>query len=182
MKKFFLLFFLCSVAMYSVYSQSFIWTYDETKEYDIPLGKGIYDELSKGIFYSEMEEYYDAYVLNDTIIQQLNQKLKEITTQNSIEIEIYFGAWCGDSKEHLPAFMKIVDALSSISEKQITLIGCDREKKAGHLDISEAQIEFVPTFIFSIDGTVIGKIIETPTVSLEEDFLHVLQNFEKVKK
>ena len=164
--------------MYSLYSQSFTWIYDEEKEYDIPIEKGLYDELLNGKFYPEMEEYYDSYILNETVIQQLNQKIENIIIQSSIEIVIYFGAWCGDSKEHLPAFMKIVNALSGISEAQITIIACDREKKAGSLDISDAQIELVPTFIFSIDGTIIGKIIETPAHSLEEDFLHLLQNFE----
>jgi len=179
MKKKFILFLISVVIMYPLHSQSFIWIYDEAKEYDIPIGKGLYDELHQGAFYPEMEEYYDHYTINETVIQQLNQKLKNIAPQDSIEIDIYFGAWCGDSKEHLPAFMKIVDALSAIDEKNIVLIGCDRDKNAGCLDISEVQIELVPTFIFLINGTIIGKIIETPEQSLEEDFLLILQNFEK---
>ena len=167
--------------MYPICAQSFTWIYDEAKEYDIPVGKGGYDELQKGLFYSEMKEYYDNYVPNETVIQQINQKLKNIVTQNTFEIDIYFGAWCGDSKEHLPAFMKIVDALSTIGEEHIVLISCDRDKNAGCLDISDAKIELVPTFIFLINEKEIGRIIETPTQSLEEDFLHLLQNFENLK-
>ena len=167
--------------MYSLLSQSFTWIYDEEKEYDIPVGKGVYDELHKGTFYPEMEEHYTLYTPNTTVIQQLNQELETIVTRHNIEIDIYFGAWCGDSKEHLPAFIKIVDALSALKEENMTLIACDRDKKAGCLDISDAKIEFVPTFIFLIDGKEIGKIVETPKESLEEDFLHLLQNFEKLK-
>jgi thiol-disulfide isomerase/thioredoxin len=167
--------------MYSLYSQSFTWIYDEAKEYDIPVGKGVYDELRKGMFYSEMEEYYTLYTPDESIIQQLNQKLKNIVTQNNLEIDIYFGAWCGDSKEHVPALMKIVDTLSVINKNKVVLIACDRDKNVEFMDISDAQIEFVPTFIFLINGKEIGRIVETPTRSLEEDFLYLLQDFENLK-
>ena len=181
MKKSFLLFFLCVVTMYPLCSQSFTWIYDEEKKYDIPNGKGGYDELLKGVFYPEMEEHYLNYTPDETVIQQLDKELKNIVSQNNLEIDIYFGAWCGDSKEYVPAFMKVMSALSAISEEHITLIACDRDKKVNSMDISNAHIEFVPTFIFLMNKKEIGRIIETPAKSLEEDFLHLLQNPEKSK-
>ncbi len=179
MKKYYILFSLCVMMTYSLHSQHFAWIYEEEKAYNIPIGEGAYEELRNGVFYPEMEEYYHLYNPKEAIIQQLDTNLKLLSSQGKIEIEIYFGAWCGDSKEYLPAFMKIAERLSNMSEDNIILIGCDREKKAGDLDISDKQIEFVPTFVVVWNGIEMGRIVETPEQSLEEDLLRILQRIKK---
>ena len=88
-------------------------------------------------------------------------------------ITVVMGTWCGDSKLQVPHFYKIVDALG-IPEKNITLICVDGDKKAENGLIDNLNIERVPTFIFSREGKELGRIIESPRKSLEQDMLAIL--------
>lgn len=56
------------------------------------------------------------------------------------------------------------------------IIGCNREKECGATN--DEIIEYVPTLIiYKVDDSgnyPIGKIIETPEITLEEDLLKIL--------
>lgn len=157
----------------SIFSQTFAWVMDEDKGYEIPIGNGEYEELKRGDFYAEMEEYYHTYLLNDEIIANIDRLGETKFAGKELEITIVFGAWCGDSKEHLPHFYKIMKQSDFLSRATINLIGCNREKLAGELNIQSLEIEFVPTFIFYIDGIEQGRIIEAPQTILEEDIYEI---------
>lgn len=157
----------------SIFSQTFAWVMDEDKGYEIPIGNGEYEELKRGDFYAEMEEYYHTYLLNDEIIANIDRLGETKFAGKELEITIVFGAWCGDSKEHLPHFYKIMKQSDFLSHATINLIGCNREKLAGGLNIQSLEIEFVPTFIFYIDGIEQGRIIEAPQTILEEDIYEI---------
>ena len=62
-----------------------------------------------------------------------------------------------------------------IPEERINLIGVDREKQSS-VDLSQLNIEYVPTFIVFYKGKELGRIIENPRISLEADLLQLLQN------
>lgn len=158
----------------SAFSQSFNWVTDTAKSYDVPLGIGNYDELSEGEFYSEMEEYYQSYKLDSTTLNQIQSLLINSFKDKVLTATIIFGAWCGDSKEHLPHFFKIIRDSEIIPEENITLVGCDRSKKTGIEIFDNLGVEFVPTFIFYIDGKEVGRIIETPFSIIENDILNIL--------
>ena len=159
----------------SLFSQNLTWVYDEEKGYDIPIGIGKYEELKDGAFYEEMKKYYDAYSLNMNVIKQLNELVKKKFLGEKLDVVIVFGAWCGDSKEHLPHFYKVMENIDFLTEDDILLIACDRDKKAGSVDIEDLEIEFVPTFILRVDGEEINRIVETPEASLEKDMLTILK-------
>jgi Thioredoxin. len=158
----------------SLFSQSFSWVNDEEKEYQVPIGIGDYKELKEGTFYTEMMEYYDSYVVDTLTANQIKDVLNTKFSGKQWHIDIVFGAWCGDSKEHLPCFYKIVQSNHLFDWKDVTLIATDRDKKAGEIKIDDLNIEFVPTFIFYVDGKEIGRIIETPENSLEKDLLNII--------
>jgi len=165
------------IALFSIssgFSQSFNWATDAEKGYAVPLGNGNYDELSKGEFYSEMEEYYQSYKLDSSTLNQIQSILINSFKNKVITTTIVFGAWCGDSKEHLPHFFKIIRESKIIPEENVTLVGCDRSKKTGIEIYDKLGIEFVPTFIFYIDGKEAGRIVETPLSSIENDILNIL--------
>jgi thiol-disulfide isomerase/thioredoxin len=87
---------------------------------------------------------------------------------------VVMGTWCADSRKHVPPFYRLMGALH-IPEERIELIGVDREKQSS-VDLSQLNIEYVPTFVVLYKGKELGRIIENPRISLEADLLQLLQN------
>jgi hypothetical protein len=105
---------------------------------------------------------------------------------------IFFGSWCSDSKREVPKFYAALDraANKNFSTK---LFGLDRSKKDAAGFAEAFGISHVPTFIFlsgnrvfSSDGKAfveqtkgeLGRITETPTISLEQDWADILKHNE----
>lgn len=89
-------------------------------------------------------------------------------------IFIVLGTWCGDSRQQVPRFFKILDQLNYPSER-IFMVAVDRDKKTKDFCIGDYNIQLVPTFIFTHDGEEAGRIIETPETTLEGDLLSIMQ-------
>lgn len=83
------------------------------------------------------------------------------------------GTWCGDSRDWVPRFYKIMD-MAGFNYKNLTLICVDRERKAGKLDISTLKIDRVPTFIVYKKKKETGRIVEVPSDLLEKDLLNYI--------
>ncbi|MFN4082213.1 MAG: thioredoxin family protein [Bacteroidia bacterium] len=88
---------------------------------------------------------------------------------------IVAGSWCSDTKLHLPALIKVLNECNVTNEK-VLLYFVDFNKKTDVFDAKALQIELIPTFIFYKNGKEIGRIIETPKVSIEDDLLKILNN------
>jgi thiol-disulfide isomerase/thioredoxin len=105
---------------------------------------------------------------------------------------IFFGSWCSDSKREVPKFYATLDraANKNFSAK---LFGLDRSKKDAAGFAEAFGITHVPTFIFLrgnrafsgngnsfIEQTKgeLGRITETPTISLEQDWADILKHNE----
>lgn len=112
---------------------------------------------------------YDAYQPDSMSVAALKDHL------DGLSIQVVFGSWCGDSKEQLPRFLKVLD-LAGFSAEAVRFIGVDSHKKGRQTDVSSFGIEKVPTFIFFRDQQEIGRIIEIPEESLERDFLRMVSN------
>ena len=69
---------------------------------------------------------------------------------------------------------KIIDNLHG-DKPAIDYIGVNRDKLADGLDISHLNIDFIPTFIFYENGREIGRIVETPASTMENDMLLMLK-------
>ncbi len=115
------------------------------------------------IFFNEYRDYQP----NDSIIQ----KLRTIEMPDSILIVL--ATWCHDSKVQVPRFARVLNDVS-YPEDRLRYISVDLKKQAGSKDISNLNIERVPTFIFYKNGQEFGRIIEKPVVRLESDFYTIL--------
>lgn len=113
---------------------------------------------------------YKQYSPDSVSIDRLSKYAEDFP-----DIFIVLGTWCGDSREQLPHFFKILDQLDYPAEK-VSMIAVDRDKKAGNYDAANDDIQRVPTFVFTLHGKEIGRIIESPIHSLEHDFLKILSN------
>lgn len=99
-------------------------------------------------------------------------KIKAVNRE--IQIEIYLGTWCSDSKAHVSAYFKMLDLVDN-PLIQTTYIGLPRDKQARLPYIQGKDIQRLPTFIVSMDGKEKGRIIETPAKSVEEDLLEIIE-------
>lgn len=95
------------------------------------------------------------------------------SVQRDVEVLVFFGTWCGDSKREVPHFFRIADD-AGIDSARIRLFGLDRSKKSPDGFSNSYGIERVPTFIFLKHGSEIGRITEKPQASLEADMLTIL--------
>ncbi|MFC1785688.1 thioredoxin family protein [Candidatus Neomarinimicrobiota bacterium] len=110
---------------------------------------------------------YTAYEPDEFILEQI----KEIS--DSVDIQIFMGTWCSDSRREVPRFLKILD-LSEFEQSKLRIINVDRKKKSSTHEEKNKNIEFVPTFILNREGIEIGRITEFPTITLESDLLSIL--------
>lgn len=133
------------------------------------IGKVKLKDFSKLPYLAWYEEEYNSYNVDE------NAFMKTGKIDKSIKIKVLFGSWCGDSRREVPRFIKILKHLK-FKNKKVQYIGLDRSKTAPGLDVMEYNIQYVPTFIFYRNGKEIGRIIETPTESLEKDLIKILSN------
>ncbi len=125
-----------------------------------------------GLESGEFGEYYlleyEDYQINDSLLNLIRKKIKKF------DITIVFGSWCSDSEQQVPHFYKILDQ-SGYDDDQLKIIAVNRQKKAKEVQIEDLQIELVPTFIIYKNGTEIGRIVETPNETLEEDLWQIIK-------
>jgi tetratricopeptide (TPR) repeat protein len=130
------------------------------------------DSLRSDPFAVWFNANYDGYVPSSTVTNEL-QKLNT----NDLDIKIFFGTWCGDSKREVPRFLKLLSAFR-FPENKIKLIalgGSDSlvKQSPGHEEAG-LGIFRVPTFIIYQNGKEINRINEFPVYSLEKDLLAIL--------
>lgn len=121
-----------------------------------------------GEFLEPMKSEYASYVPGRALTEKIAEKL------DGTGIVIVLGTWCHDSKIQVPRFLRTIDE-SGYDQSAMKMIGVDRSKKAGTVDLSDLDIERVPTFIFFRDGEEIGRIVESPEGTLEEDIYEIIQ-------
>ena len=140
-----------------------VWSQDA----DDLLGNIQRSDLETGAHKSWFDENFEAHFLDNALIQDLKNALQEI------EVTVFMGTWCSDSQREVPAFFKIIDALNT--QMNIRMIAVDEDKLVPDGSATEAGITHVPTFIFSVHGKEINRIVEFPIFSLEQDILDILQ-------
>jgi thiol-disulfide isomerase/thioredoxin len=161
MKKYNLILIILFLIPYLSFSQ-------ETIEKEILLGDIVKKDFQKAPFNKWFNKEYDNYQLDSTT---LNKIKKAYSGENVL---IYFGSWCSDSRREVPRFLKMIDYLN-IDYKKVDITGLDSNKSAPNYKKNIWDIQYVPTFIFlQKNKKEIGRIIEIPNESLEQDLLNIL--------
>jgi len=136
---------------------------------------GLTDEqgLMNPIFVDNWQDSYDNYIPDKKAIKKLKKLFKK---NKDLSIKVFFASWCGDSQEHLPNFVKLVHKAKL---QNVSFYGLNRKIEMGDfdfIDVYSFNIEKVPTFIIYNGDIEIGRIIETPTNSLEKDLYEIVKN------
>ena len=109
---------------------------------------------------------YDYYQPATEPIEQLKTLLKDV------HIKVFMGTWCSDSHMQVPAFFKVLDAVTA--SDNVAIIAVNEDKKTPSGSASKNGITHVPTFIFYKNGVEITRIVESPVDFLETDMLAIL--------
>jgi thiol-disulfide isomerase/thioredoxin len=142
-------------------------TQDPTKNKLVMMNQCTRDSLTNFPEFKTMyDSQYPAYTPDSTTITKLKPAVA------GLKYTIVLGTWCGDSKLQVPHFLKVLDEVG-VPEKDITFICVDGHKKAENGLTDNLNIERVPTFIVSKAGKEVGRIVESPKDTLENDFLSI---------
>lgn len=94
-----------------------------------------------------------------------------------IQVNVFMGTWCHDSQREVPRLYKVLES-SNFDLSNLNLVSLDLDKKTPDGFEKGLNIERTPTFIFFKDGAEIGRIVETPRDSLENDILKIVSGQE----
>lgn len=140
---------------------------DEKTQKPMFVGLGDRTVFEDSSFSGWFNKEYSSYKINEEKFEEISEEL------DAVDITIVLGTWCSDSRREVPRFLKILDQLS-FPENKIKYIFVDRKKKGLSDEVDSLNIEFVPTMIFYRAGEEIGRIIETPDETLEEDLISIV--------
>jgi thiol-disulfide isomerase/thioredoxin len=111
---------------------------------------------------------FDEYQIDSDALNKLSDINKD-----GLSIKIVMGTWCSDSRREVPRFMRIIDTWN-FPTTMITFIGVDNEKQSPVGEYLNLDIQRVPTFIIFRNNIEVGRIIENPVTSLEQDLVNIL--------
>ncbi|MFZ4414217.1 MAG: thioredoxin family protein [Bacteroidales bacterium] len=159
---------VCIFMIFSLQAQKLNKKMMDTKSNkEILNGKCNLKGLKEAEFGKIFKKEYKNYLPANEVIALLQPKMMNIS------FEIILGTWCGDSKEQLPRFIRILDAVK-YKTKTIPFLCVDRSFKADGFDREKQNILKIPTFIIYRNNIEIGRIVETPLQTLEKDLLDIL--------
>lgn len=155
------------------YAQPFNKEVIQEDEMPMLLGKINKEVLSENSYSEWFLPNYEAYKPNEEKVDELKKLLPEYT------ITAFFGTWCGDSKEGLPLFYKILEQAEFPLER-LTVIAVSNDsedyKQSPGGEQEGLNIHRVPTFIFYKNGKETNRIVEHPVNTFEDDILQIVQH------
>ena len=91
-----------------------------------------------------------------------------------IHIKVFFGTWCHDSKTQIPAFFKVMETVDN-SNFHVEYVGVDKSKNDPQGLSKSMNLKYTPTFIIYTGDKEIGRIVEEPAETMEEDLVQILK-------
>ena len=124
-----------------------------------------------GIIDQDILKNHQNYKWFDKQYSQYNPNIEKLSKTNlkDIDIAIFMGTWCHDSKREEPRAIKLFDLLA-LENERIKIVALNKQKKGYFKNYKSFNIKRTPTIIFFKNGKEIGRIIERPSESIEEDF------------
>lgn len=161
MKKYLLsiliLFFACASTKDKVYKEN------AKKEFTGVINKSI---LLNSLYKEWFKERYEIFELKDSLRKSMKESFKDV------KVKAFVGLWCGDSKREIPSLLKMLNEVQ-FDETNIEIIAVNHKKKANGLEKGN-NIFRVPTFIFYKNNKEIGRFVEFPQETLEQDILKII--------
>jgi thiol-disulfide isomerase/thioredoxin len=100
--------------------------------------------------------------------------IKSVSEDRELSYLVFTASWCPDSKSETPKMFKLFSELGT-PLSSVRLFGVDIEKKEPTKTYLDYDLLKVPTMIVLEDGEEIGRIVEYPKRTLEEDLLDIIR-------
>jgi hypothetical protein len=160
---------ICLLSMSASAQEKNQIVYDSARSQNIILG---YCDRAFLEQFSPFNQDYSTEYRNYVPVIEASSRFDSLTS--NLYITIVLATWCSDSREQLPRFFKMLDEIGFPSER-VSLICVDGLKQCDTPDVKPLSIDKVPTFILNAGCHQIGRIVETPVVSLEADFMAIIE-------
>ncbi len=149
--------------------------------YESDRGKQLLGEVLKDEFPLHLPDWDEEFRTYQPAAEDV-AALTEV--KNDIDIICVLGTWCHDSQREVPRFWKILEETAN-PHLELTMFAVGRSSDEKALEILDSigfdeslcdtyNVELVPTFIFMSDGVELGRIIESPQTTLEQDAALIL--------
>ena len=129
------------------------------------------EDLKTEPYLSWFDSNYKNYTVESEKTESFSASLKEY------HLLLFMGTWCVDSKREVPRIIKILETVNFPME-QLKIVAVDKReafyKKSPGGEEWGLYIHWVPTLIFLKKGREINRIIESPMISLEDDFSAII--------
>ncbi|HEX4375505.1 MAG TPA: hypothetical protein VHZ50_19520 [Puia sp.] len=130
------------------------------------LGHSTEQRLQQAPFNSWFVKNYNDYSVDTITAEKIKSELQHK------KFKIFMGTWCGDSRREVPRMFKILN-YCGVRSSQIELIMLDDRdsvyKQSPDHEERGMNIHRVPDFIVFDSKKEMGRIVESPIVSLEKD-------------
>ena len=128
--------------------------------------------LSEEPFAEWFHAGYEGYTPNPEVLERLRA-----LDSDDVELTVFFGTWCGDSRREVPHLLKLADSLG-LGEGAVNLVALDRAEGAhkrspGGEEVGR-EIYRVPTIVVERGGQEVARLVEYPALSLERDLSTIL--------
>ncbi len=110
---------------------------------------------------------YEAYKPDSAAVAVL----RAVTTP--VEIVVFLGTWCPDSKREVPRFMKALDQAKN-PKLRVKYYGVPHGFRENDDTAAQYRIEAVPTFIVRVGAREIGRVVERAELGIEQDLAQIL--------
>lgn len=114
-------------------------------------------------------ESYQAYAVDDAQLAAV----KDLT--QATEIITILGTWCPDCFREVPRLIKLLEKLDN-PLIQARYLGVDRSKQDSSGLAAQFEFNRIPTIIVRQGGREIGRIVEQPKHSLQQDLAAILND------
>jgi len=124
-----------------------------------------------------LSEYKD-YQPSQNVIEKI--KANKFSDLNELNVTVFMGTWCSDSKKQIPRLYKILDQLK-FDENRLSVHALGivpQEFRRTHDGIAEKGLNIyrVPTIIIKRNNQELGRVVEYPVDSLEQDLLDIVKS------
>ena len=87
-------------------------------------------------------------------------------TVSEFHVQVLFATWCHDSEREVPRLLKILET-AGVESSAMELVALDFNKSEPAGRAALQGLKYTPTFVFSVAGEEIGRVVERPDESLE---------------